>query len=103
MIAEVAGKDNAAETGGSNNLFRQLRAFANVGCHHPDGEGAGSPGEFEQEVVTHAYEIADACGVSEKQARATAMKVARYAWEHFDGERWAMKRNWASVRRRPKG
>ncbi|WP_372399853.1 replication initiation protein [Azospirillum sp. HJ39] len=104
-VAEVAGKDNAAEVEGSNSLFRRLRAFAfdNVGRHHPDGEGAGSRGEFEQEVVTHGYEIADACCASERQARATAMKVATYAWGHFDGGRWKMKQNWGVCAAQTKG
>lgn len=93
------------EAEGSNSLFRQLRAFAfaNVGRHHPDGEGTGSRGEFEQEVVTHGYEVADACGISERQARATAMKVATYAWGHFDGGRWKMKQNWGVCAAQTKG
>jgi len=104
-VAEAAGKDDAAEAEGSNSLFRQLRAFAfaNVGRHHPDGEGTGSRGEFEQEVVTHGYEIADACCASERQARATAMKVATYAWGHFDGGRWKMKQNWGVCAAQTKG
>lgn len=104
-VAEVAGKDDAAEAEGSNSLFQRLRAFAfaNVGRHHPDGEGAGSRGEFEQEVVTHGYEIADACCASERQARATAMKVATYAWGHFDGGRWKMKQNWGVCAAQTKG
>ncbi|NUB01222.1 hypothetical protein GBZ48_18295 [Azospirillum melinis] len=104
-VAEAAGKDDAAEAGGSNSLFRRLRAFAfgAVASHHPDGEGVGSRGEFEQEVVGHAYEIVDACGASEKQARATAMKVATYAWEHFDGGRWKMKQNWGVCAAQTKG
>ncbi|CAO3358036.1 replication initiation protein [Azospirillum melinis] len=105
VVVEVAGEGNAAEAGASNSLFRRLRAFAfaNVASHHPDGEGAGSRGEFEQEVVTHAYQIADECGASEKQARATAMKVATYAWEHFDGGRWKMKQNWGVCAAQTKG
>ncbi|NUB04649.1 hypothetical protein FW320_00365 [Azospirillum sp. Vi22] len=101
----MAGKDDAAEAEGSNSLFRQLRAFAfgAVARHHPDGEATGSRGEFEQEVVTHAYEIADACCASERQAKATAMKVAMYAWEHFDGGRWKMKQNWGVCAAQTKG
>jgi len=64
---------------GSNAMFVALKEFAAAHAGIRRGAG-GSAEEWHAELTLLAYQLADQCGRTERQARARAARVAEYSW-----------------------